>query len=57
LSSLLRGGYQPQGVLLYGLARPSLQAESSRLSALPEESLHTFAARIEKLGLPVKISI
>jgi len=57
VSSLLRDGHWPQGVLLYGLARPSLQAEAPRLSALPESHLQTFAERIVKLGLPVKVSI
>ena len=35
VSALLRDGHKPQGVLLYGLARPSMQAEAPRLSALP----------------------
>ncbi len=56
IEALLREGHRPQGVLLYGLARPSQQAEASRLTALPAESLHTFAVRIEKLGLPVKVN-
>ena len=46
-----------QGVLLYGLARPSLQAESSRLSRLPEEWLRALAARVEKLGWVVQVSV
>ena len=46
-----------QGVLLYGLARPSLQAESSRLSRLPEEWLRALAARVEKLGWAVQVSV
>ena len=57
IEALLRDGHRPQGVLLYGLARPSLQPEAPRLSALPAESLQAFAARIEKLGLPVKVSL
>ncbi|MEO8331787.1 MAG: radical SAM protein [Gallionella sp.] len=56
VSALLRNGHKPQGVLLYSLARPSLQAEAPRLSALPEEQLQAFADRIVKLGLPVKVS-
>lgn len=56
ISSLLRDGHKLQGVLLYGLARPSMQPEAPRLSALPAESLHAFAERIEKLGLAVKVS-
>ncbi|TAN72772.1 MAG: radical SAM protein [Gallionella sp.] len=57
VEKLLGEGRKPQGVLLYGLARPSLQAEAPRLSALPAERLQAFAGRIGKLGLPVKISI
>ncbi|OGS95182.1 MAG: radical SAM protein [Gallionellales bacterium RIFCSPLOWO2_12_FULL_57_18] len=57
VSALLRDGHKPQGVLLYGLARPSMQAEAPRLSALPEEHLQAFAGRIGKLGLPIKVSV
>ena len=56
VASLLRDGHQPQGVLLYSLARPSLQAEAPRLSALPAEHLQAFADRISKLGLAVKVT-
>ncbi len=56
VSALLHDGHKLQGVLLYSLARPSLQAEAPRLSALPAEQLQTFADRIGKLGLPVKVS-
>ncbi|MBW8372034.1 MAG: radical SAM protein [Thiobacillus sp.] len=45
-----------QGVLLYGLARPSMQPQASRLSALPAEWLEAFAERIRAAGLPVKVS-
>jgi len=57
ISALLRDGHKPQGVLLYGLARPPRQAEASRLSALPAENLQAFAERIGKLGLPVKVNV
>lgn len=57
VAALLRDGHRPQGVLLYGLARPSQQVEAPRLSALPEAHLQAFAGRINKLGLPVKVSI
>jgi wyosine [tRNA(Phe)-imidazoG37] synthetase (radical SAM superfamily) len=56
ISSLLYEGHKPQGVLLYSLARPSMQAEAPRLSALPEEHLQAFADRIVKLGVKVKVS-
>jgi wyosine [tRNA(Phe)-imidazoG37] synthetase (radical SAM superfamily) len=45
-----------RGVLLYGLARPSMQPQASRLSALPAEWLETFAEKIRAAGLPVKVS-
>lgn len=56
VAALLRDGYALQGVLLYGLARPSQQAEAPRLSALPASALQAFAERITSLGLPVKVS-
>ena len=56
VSGLLRDGHKLQGVLLYSLARPSLQPEAPRLSALTEAQLQVFAERIGKLGLPVKVS-
>jgi wyosine [tRNA(Phe)-imidazoG37] synthetase (radical SAM superfamily) len=45
-----------QGVLLYGLARPSLQPEAKRLKALPFAWLDAFAERIRLLGLEVKVT-
>jgi hypothetical protein len=45
-----------QGVLLYGLARPPMQPQASRLSALPVEWLEAFAKEIRTTGLPVKVS-
>jgi wyosine [tRNA(Phe)-imidazoG37] synthetase (radical SAM superfamily) len=56
VASLLREGHPLQGVLLYGLARPSMQTEAPRLSALPKEKLEAFARRIRELGLTVKVS-
>ena len=56
VSALLRDGHKLQGVLLYSLARPSLQPEAPRLSALSEKQLQAFSERIGKLGLPVKVS-
>ncbi len=57
LSKLLVDGHQPQGILLYTLARPSLQAEAPRLSALSESALQIFAERIRAIGLVVKVSV
>ena len=45
-----------RGVLLYGLARPSMQPQASRLSTLPVEWLDAFAEKIRAAGLPVKVS-
>ncbi|MDD2776334.1 MAG: radical SAM protein [Gallionella sp.] len=56
VQALLNEGHKLQGVLLYGLARPSLQVEAPRLSALPRRALEDFAVRIEALGLVVKVS-
>ena len=45
-----------QGVHLYGLARPSYQAEAKRLSRLSEAWLEGVAQRIRQLGLTVYVS-
>jgi wyosine [tRNA(Phe)-imidazoG37] synthetase (radical SAM superfamily) len=45
------------GVLLYGLARPSLQAEAPRLGRLLETWLQALARRVETLGWAVRISV
>ncbi|MDZ7737078.1 MAG: radical SAM protein [Gammaproteobacteria bacterium] len=44
------------GVHLYGLARPSMQEEAGRLSALPPECLQEFAEAIEHAGLRTRLS-
>lgn len=56
LAEQLAQGVALQGVLLYGLARPSLQAEAPRLTAAPLEWMQQLVARIEALGLPVKFN-
>lgn len=56
VQALLHEGHQILGVLLYGLARPSLQVEAPRLSQLSSHALDHFAKRIKTLGLSVKIS-
>jgi wyosine [tRNA(Phe)-imidazoG37] synthetase (radical SAM superfamily) len=45
-----------RGVLLYGLARSSLQPEASRLGPLPEGWLDSLGKRIQALGLPVRLT-
>ena len=57
LSEQLKQGVALQGVLLYGLARPSLQTEAPRLAAAPIEWMQQLASRIESLGLMVKLSV
>jgi hypothetical protein len=56
LAGVLQNGIRPRGVLLYGLARPSLQPEAPRLSALPTDQMEAFAQRIRALGMAVRIS-
>ena len=47
---------QVQGVHLYGLARPSYQAEAPRLSRLSPDWLEAVAQRIRQLGFTVYVS-
>jgi len=56
LRGLKKNNVPIQGVLLYGLARPSHQAAAPRLSALPPEWLEQFAKAIRTTGLDVKVS-
>jgi wyosine [tRNA(Phe)-imidazoG37] synthetase (radical SAM superfamily) len=56
LANLLNEGSRPRGVLLYTLARPSLQPEAPRLSAIPAEQLELFANRIRALDIAVQVS-
>ncbi len=44
-----------QGVLLYGLARPSMQVQAVHLSPLPQQWLVDYAQRIEACGIPVRV--
>lgn len=57
LAGLIRDGIKPHGVLLYTLARPSLQLEAPRLTALKTRQMEGVAERIRALGLEVKISL
>ncbi len=49
-------GKSLRGVLLYGVARSSMQAEAPRLGRLPADWLESLAARIRLLGLDVRVS-
>lgn len=44
------------GVLLYGVARPSMQPEAGRVSPLEAGELEAIAERIRTLGLTVRVS-
>jgi len=55
LSQELAAGTPIAGVLLYGMARPSLQPGAQRLQRLPEAWLQGFGARIRELGLDVLV--
>lgn len=57
IKQALDDGTTLEGVLLYGLARPSMQSEAARLSALPQEWLEGFAAEIRRLHLEVKVTL
>ena len=46
-----------KGILLYGLARESLQPESPRLSPLDDGWFKAFANRLRTLGVTVNLSI
>lgn len=48
---------QVRGVLLYGLARPSMQPQAPHLSALPAEWMQNLAARMRSCGLVVRLSV
>lgn len=45
-----------KGVHLYGLARPSMQPDAHRLSALPHDTLLSFAQHISVVGIEVVVS-
>ncbi len=56
LKSLVDRGVRLKGVLLYGLARPSMQEEAAQLSAVSAEWLQALGDRIGALGLPVTVT-
>ncbi len=56
LGALVKEGVPLRGVLLYGLARPSMQPEAPRLSRLDASWLDALAREIEALGLRVEPS-
>ncbi len=57
ISEIVDDGVPLRGVLLYSVARPSMQPEVSRLSPLPQEWLEQYATEIRKSGIEVKVSV
>ncbi len=55
LKSIKAKGCMLRGVMLYTIARPSLQPESGRLERLPIETLNVFADEIRLLGFEVLV--
>ncbi|WP_232507804.1 radical SAM protein [Ghiorsea bivora] len=56
LNEVLAQGANIKGVLLYGLARPSMQDGGDKLVSADKNELAVFAQKIESLGLAVKVS-
>ncbi|PTR05443.1 radical SAM family protein [Nitrosospira sp. Nsp5] len=56
IEELLREGVPLKGALLYGLARPSMQPEAPRLTKVSQVWMDAFYARIQALGLTVKLN-
>lgn len=56
VEELLREGVPLKGVLLYGLARPSMQPEAPRLTKVGQTWMEAFCRQIEALGLAVKLN-
>ena len=54
LSWLKEEGIKINGVLLYGLARPSMQVEAPRLSAVSAEWMEEFANELRQLDFLVR---
>jgi len=56
IKSLKDEGLPLKGILLYGIARPSLQPEAPQLSPVSESWLITYGEKIKALGLTVKVN-
>ncbi len=57
IEKLLREGVPLKGVLLYGLARPSMQPEAPRLTKVTQGWMESFGRKISALGLTVKLNM
>jgi wyosine [tRNA(Phe)-imidazoG37] synthetase (radical SAM superfamily) len=56
IEEFLSEGGVLEGVLLYGLARPSLQPERARLTKIRQEWMEAFSEQIRRRGLAVKLN-
>lgn len=56
IARIRREAIPVRGVLLYGLARPSMQPQAPRLAALPAAWLDAYAEKIRAAGLPVRVT-
>lgn len=57
IEKLLGEGVPLKGVLLYGLARPSMQPEAPRLTKVTQGWMESFGRKISALGLTVKLNM
>ena len=57
LSAIKKTGCVLQKIMLYTIARPSLQPEAARLAPLPAEILNDFADDIRLLGFEVSVNV
>ena len=57
LSAIKKTGCGLQKIMLYTIARPSLQPEAARLTPLPATTLNEFADEIRLLGFNVSVSV
>ncbi len=57
IEKLLREGVSLKGVLLYGLARSSMQPEAPRLTKVTQGWMESFGRKISALGLTVKLNM
>jgi wyosine [tRNA(Phe)-imidazoG37] synthetase (radical SAM superfamily) len=55
IEGLLQEGVPLRGILLYALARPSMQPEAPRLSKVSQDWAEAFREKIQSLGLPVTL--
>lgn len=57
LLSRIKNEIRLEKIMLYSIARQSMQPEANELTPVPEEQMREFAKRIEKLGYKVSVSV